>query len=69
MFSGPFLRFCFGILNSLGVVRVVNVGISVIFNDRYHTSEAESHCYAFGTLMLYPNSHFKLPKVCKEDEF
>jgi len=30
--------------------------------------EAESHCYFCEILRLYPNSHCKLEKVCKEDE-
>ena len=38
-------------------LRVVHVGISVIFNGRCHTQEAELRCYAFVTLKLYPNSH------------
>jgi len=40
-------------------LRVAHVGISVIFNGRCHTWEAELHYYAFVTLKLYPNSHCK----------
>jgi len=41
-------------------LRVVqHVGISVIFNGRCHTQEAELRCYAFVTMKLYPNSYCK----------
>jgi len=40
-------------------LRVVHVGISVILNGRCHAQEAELHCYAYVTLKLYPNSHWK----------
>ena len=36
---------------------VEHVGISVIFDGRCHTQEAELHYYAFVTLKLCPNSH------------
>jgi len=50
-------------------LRVTHVRNSVLFNDRYSTYEAESHSYAYATPRLYPNSHWKLQKVCTEDEF
>jgi len=40
-------------------LRVVHVGISVIFNVTCHTQEVELHCYTFVTLKLHLNSHCK----------
>jgi len=35
---------------SVVLLRVIHVGISVIFNDRYDTYRKRLHCYAFATL-------------------
>ena len=36
------------------LLRIIHVGIYVIFHSRYHTLEAESYCYDFRKLRIYP---------------